>query len=105
MKIEAVGRVIETKDGKYAPGTPFEADDKEAAWFIKLGYAKEAEAADPEPKKGTTEAKAAKVRAALEAKAVELKIYTPEAVKALSDDDLKAVLARTLGDRAKELWG
>jgi hypothetical protein len=53
VKIEAVGRVIETKDGKYPPGKPFEADDKEAAWLIKKGYAKKADGkseAKSEPK-------------------------------------------------------
>jgi len=60
MKIEAVGRVIETKDGKYLPGTPFEADDKEAAWLIKKGYAKKADGkaeAKPEDKPEKAEVK------------------------------------------------
>jgi len=42
MRIEAAGRVIETKDGKRAPGEPFEIDDKEADWLIGMGAAKKA---------------------------------------------------------------
>jgi hypothetical protein len=57
MKIEAVNRVIETKDGRYSPGQPFEAEAKEAEWLIKNGYAKKAgdtpaQEAKPEQKQG-----------------------------------------------------
>jgi hypothetical protein len=103
MKIEAVGRVIETKDEKYLPGTPFEADDKEAAWLIKNGYAKKADGKG-EAKTETVEEKAAKKRDALEAKALELKIGTPEEIKALSDKDLKSGVGKALGADAKEFF-
>jgi hypothetical protein len=87
MKIEAVS-FIETKDGKHKPGAQFEADEKEAEWLVKNGYAKKAENTKQETKEEKAAREAAEKRKVFEARALELKIGTPEEIKALSDKDL-----------------
>jgi hypothetical protein len=94
MKIEAVGHTIETKEKTYKPGEQFDADDKEAAWLIKQGFAKKAVEAKPETKEEKAAREAAEKRKALEAKAVELKVGNAEEVKNLSDKDLADLIEK-----------
>lgn len=91
MKIEAVGRVIETESGKYPPGKPFDIDDKEAAWLIKKGFAKKSD--------GEQKGMDARRRKSMESDAVQKKLGTAEEVAKLSDADLEALLKKTEGNK------
>ena len=97
MKIEAVKNVIitldpETKNNvEHGPGEPFDLDDKEAAFLISHGLAKEA-GKEADDGKGTNAPAATNTdkRAALEQKALDLGIGTAEEIKVLPDSDLGA---------------
>jgi hypothetical protein len=93
MKIE----VTKGKVGDHGVGEVIELDDKAAERLIKLGYAKESDGKSDK----TPEEKAAEKRKALEEKALELKVGTAEEIKALSDDELKARIAKIGGESIK----
>ncbi|MDR2923438.1 MAG: hypothetical protein LBU85_08880 [Treponema sp.] len=106
MKIKVIKGTVTQEGNEYGAGKELEIDDKNAERLIKLGYA---EKAGGETVKETAEQKAARIRAVLEAKALELNIGPPEAVKAMSDKELKDGIVKAGGETVKgffaELFG